>query len=338
MTQRAFGHRRPGHFGQPTDYADTATAYQLTDIPENAITAKKQALHFLNPDILELNKKPWNNLTKPSGPFAPDHGPHYKGMPFAPRFPDPCHKRTLSIGTSIKAEIDYRAEKLPKRDPILPTKTSKLQFDPRKLLGDKVPANLGGTGLKQSRTDTTVPPGKAGLMQTRFVVDVDVTGALDMKEAWNPSTEKNAKWRVANYNQQLETARINSKRRELDMTKGRQSLRQTYLKNVTKQREEKKIQALKEGDFEDYLASLEKLKSRDDAMEQEASRQRELDRMELVYSKEWKGKDYYCDGIWGYNTHEGRYCWSCCGSYVQDGPGCQPRKKAGTGWNFASIN
>jgi hypothetical protein len=34
------------------------------------------------------------------------------------RFPDPSIKRVLSVGTSIKAEIDYRAEVLPKRDPV----------------------------------------------------------------------------------------------------------------------------------------------------------------------------------------------------------------------------
>mmetsp|Transcript_10754 Transcript_10754/g.22191 ORF Transcript_10754/g.22191 Transcript_10754/m.22191 type:complete len:339 (+) Transcript_10754:230-1246(+) len=338
MTQRALGHRRPGHFGQPVDYADTATAYHSSDVPQDATIAKKQALHFLNPDILELNKKAWNCSVKPGGPFPSDRGPQHKGMPFAPRFPDPCLKRTLAIGTSIKAEIDYRAEKLPKRDPILPTKTSKLQFDPRKLLGDKVPANLGGTGKPQVRVDTTVPPGRVGTATTRFVVDTDATGALDMAVPWNPSTEQNKKWRVTNYNYQLQVAADNTKRREMAMTRGRSSLLQTYRKNTARQREEKKIEALKEGDFEDYLASLEKLKSRDDALEQEAARQRELDRMELVYSKEWKGKDYVCDGVWAFNAHEGRHCWSCCGSFVQDGPGCQPRKKPGTGWNYASIN
>jgi hypothetical protein len=34
------------------------------------------------------------------------------------RFPDPSMKRELSVGTSIRAEIDYRAEAVPKRDPV----------------------------------------------------------------------------------------------------------------------------------------------------------------------------------------------------------------------------
>eukprot|EP00288_Rhodomonas_lens_P009807 CAMPEP_0177719410 /NCGR_PEP_ID=MMETSP0484_2-20121128/16087_1 /TAXON_ID=354590 /ORGANISM="Rhodomonas lens, Strain RHODO" /LENGTH=141 /DNA_ID=CAMNT_0019231623 /DNA_START=256 /DNA_END=677 /DNA_ORIENTATION=- len=62
MTQRAFGHRRPGHFGEPLNYADTATAYHSTDIPEDAIIAKKQALHFLNPDILGLEEEAMEQL------------------------------------------------------------------------------------------------------------------------------------------------------------------------------------------------------------------------------------------------------------------------------------
>ena len=34
------------------------------------------------------------------------------------RFPDPCMKRELSVGISIRPEIDYRAEVVPKRDPV----------------------------------------------------------------------------------------------------------------------------------------------------------------------------------------------------------------------------
>ena len=158
MTQRAFGHLRPGNIGQQVDFADTATAYRNDDVPIKAKLARQQVLHFMDPDILQRKKQPWNNGTKPSGPYPFDHGPLNKGMPFAPRFPDPSAKRSLHVGTSIKPEIDQRAEKIPKRDPIMPRKTSKLQFDPRRLQHSTLPSNLGGTAAAQPRTDTTLPP------------------------------------------------------------------------------------------------------------------------------------------------------------------------------------
>eukprot|EP00961_Rhodomonas_salina_P050663 680400-Rhodomonas_salina.1 len=83
---------------------------------------------------------------------------------------------------------------------------------------------------------------------------------------------------------------------------------------------------------------MDKVKGREGALEEEAAKERELERMEVVYSKAWKGKEYGCDGVWAFSAVEGRHAWSCCGSFVQDGPGCQPRKKPGTGWNYASIN
>ena len=337
MTQRAFGHKRPGHIGQPIEYADTALAYRSEDVPSVAKTAKKQMLHFLDPDILQRKKAPWNNLTTPDGPFPQDHGPMNKGMPFAPRFPDPAAKRSLHIGTSIKPEIDQRAERIPKRDPIMPRKTSKLQFDPRRLLSADLPANLGGTAAAQQRMDTTLPPGRELASTTRFMVDVDATGGLDMKEGWNPSTQQIDKWRVVNYNQDLEKALQNSQAKAMKFTQKRTSLIDTYKKNRKDQREEKKINALKEGDFESYLEAVEALKDKPEFRAAEEQRQKELDRMEIYYSNEWRTKDYFCDGVWRLDPTEGRYCWSCCGSLQRDGPGCQPRKRTGTGWNFASI-
>jgi len=337
MTQRAYGHTRPGHYGQPLDYSDTALAYRNEDVPEIAKTAKKQILHFLDPDILQNKKIPWNYMTTPSGPWPHDHGPMNKGMPFAPRFPDPAAKRSLHIGTSIKAEIDQRAEKLPKRDPIMPKKTSKLQFDPRRLNNASLPGNLGGTAPAQLRMDTTLPPGRELATTTRFVVDIDVTGGLDMKEGWNPSTFQEKKWRVINYNQDLEKALQNTQKKTLKMTSKRTALIDTYKQNRAEQREEKKINALKEGDFESYLEAVEMLKAKPEFAQAEAARQKELDRMEIFYSNDWRTKDYYCDGVWRMEPIEGRFCWSCCGSSLRDGRGCQPRKRSGTGWNFASI-
>ena len=337
MTQRAFGHGRPGHHGQQLNYADTALAYRSEDVPEFAKTAKKQMLHFLDPDILQRKKIPWNNLTTPSGPYPWDHGPMNKGMPFAPRFPHPSVKRSLHVGTSIKPEIDQRAEKIPKRDPIMPRKTSKLQFDPRRLHNPSLPSNLGGTAPAQPRMDTTLPPGRELATTTRFVVDVDAEGSLDVKEAWDGSTEVNPKWRIITHNHDVEKAFQNSKKREMKLTQKRTSLLDTYKKNRANQREEKKINALKEGDFESYLEAVEQLKQKPEFVEAELARKKELDRMEIFYSNEWRTKDYFCDGVWRLDPIEGRHCWSCCGSLQRDGPGCQPRKRSGTGWNFASI-
>mmetsp|Transcript_7149 Transcript_7149/g.16366 ORF Transcript_7149/g.16366 Transcript_7149/m.16366 type:complete len:339 (-) Transcript_7149:1671-2687(-) len=338
MTQRALSHGKPGHFGQPIEYADTAASYSHDDIPEKAKLAKKQILHFLDPNILELKKKPWNNLTQPSGPFPSDHGPLYQGMPFQPKFPNASLKRTLHVGTSTKPEIDFRAEKIPKRDPILPVKTSKLAFDLRKIVGPKVPANLGGTGMPEVNLHTTVPPGRDASKTTRFIVDVDATGGLDMKEAWNPSTAADSKWQHIAYTTQLDKALLNTKKREMHYTIKRTSLRSTYLSKRDEQREQKRISSLKGGNFEDYMIAMSKLRDKAESVEAEAAKQKELDRMEVVFSKEWKAKEYFCDGVWRFDPIEGRHCWSCCGSYQLDGPGCQPRKKAGKGWNFASIN
>mmetsp|Transcript_33893 Transcript_33893/g.71134 ORF Transcript_33893/g.71134 Transcript_33893/m.71134 type:complete len:338 (-) Transcript_33893:47-1060(-) len=337
MTQRALGHNRPGHVGQNLEYADTAAAYEPSDVPLKAVIAKKQIQHFLDADHLGLKKQPWNNLTKPDGPFPGDHGPWHDGMPFSTKFPDRNLKRTLSIGTSIKAEIDFRAERLPKRDPVMPTKTSKLQFDPRKILGDKVPANLGGTGKPQERMDTTVPPGKEGAKQTRFVVDVDATGALDMKEPWNGSTVMDRHWKLTNHNHLLERALCNSDRAGARLARGRTGLVAAYNQTLAAQRQGKKIASLLQGDFDDVLAAAELQKGQAESLALEETRRAEMDRMDVVFSKGWKDREYFCDGVWGLDPLEGRWCWSCCGSTSRDGPGCCPKKKAGR-WNFASIN
>ena len=329
MTQRALGHHRPGHFGQSLDYGDTASAYDpANDIPLNAKNAKRQ-IHetFLDANILGLKKAPWNNLTKPDGPFPSDHGPWHKGMPFAPKFPDRSLKRVLSVGISTRPEIDYRAEHLPKRDPVLPTKTNKLQFDPRKLLGDKMPANLGGTGSAQEQFGSTIPPGKQGMKQTRFIVDVDATGSLDFKLPWNPSTEMDPVWKVTNHNFQLEKAFANSERKGRRLAASRRSLVSTYKDNLQVQRENKKIEALLQGDFEDVLAAVELQKGKAENIALEATKRAEIDRIDIVYSKDWKSREYYCDGVWRMDPVHGEYCWSCCGSNVKDGPGCCPRPK-----------
>merc|ERR1712216_3325 len=110
--------------------------------------------------------------------------------------------------------------------------------------------------------DTTLPPGRELATTTRFVVDVDPTGNLDMKEGWNPSVQQDPKWRVVNYNQELERALQNTQHRTMKLTAKRTSLIDTYKKNRADQREEKKINALKEGDFESYLEAVEKLKEK----------------------------------------------------------------------------
>jgi hypothetical protein len=339
MTQRSLGHMRPGHTGQPLNYVDTDKAYISHDVPIKNVNARKQILHFLDPDILGTKKKPWNNMTTPSGPFADHRGPMNQGtMPFAPRFPDPSRKRSLHIGTSTRAEIDKRAESIPKRDPVRPTKISKLQFDPRKLLGETVPENLGGTGTATMKLANTVPPGKAGKVCTRFIVQVDPTGKLDMLEPWNPSTQPVPNVLVQNELQTLEMALENSKKKQPLYTSKRTGLLQSYKKNRDTQRGMKKVEALKEKDYEQYLTEMRTLRLNSETEEMEENKRKELDRMELVYSKDWKQKEYYCDGKWAYDEREGRHCWSCCGSFQQDPPGCQPRKATGKGWNFASIN
>uniref|UniRef100_A0A7S0Y6H2 Uncharacterized protein n=1 Tax=Hemiselmis andersenii TaxID=464988 RepID=A0A7S0Y6H2_HEMAN len=340
MTQRALGHFRPGHSGQPLNYVDTHKAYDgAYDVPQKAKHAKLQVLHFLDPDTLGTKKVPWNNMTTPSGPFADHRGPLNQGtMPFAPRFPDPSRKRALHVGTSIKVEIDKRAERIPKRDPVVSTTKTKLQFDPRKLLGDKVPSNLGGTGAPQLRTDSTIPPGKAGRPQTRFIVHVDCTGKLDMLEPWNPSTQPDKSVLQTNQNQTLEHALANTKAREMKLTQRRGGVVDNYKKTRDTQRETKKIEALREGDFDDYLAAVRAQQTKNEGSEVDEMKRKELDRVELVYSKDWKQKEYYCDGQWAFDEGEGRHRWSCCGSYQQDPPGCQPKKKGAKCWNFASIN
>ena len=193
MTQRAFGHLRPGNIGQQVDFADTATAYRNDDVPIKAKLARQQALHFMDPDILQRKKQPWNNGTKPSGPYPFDHGPLNKGMPFAPRFPDPSAKRSLHVGTSIKPEIDQRAEKIPKRDPIMPRKTSKLQFDPRRLQHSTLPSNLGGTAAAQPRAPTDghaqLEVLKAGLEESEARLNSEATwaqkGAKNVLPEWH---------------------------------------------------------------------------------------------------------------------------------------------------------
>mmetsp|Transcript_40678 Transcript_40678/g.79647 ORF Transcript_40678/g.79647 Transcript_40678/m.79647 type:complete len:341 (+) Transcript_40678:95-1117(+) len=340
MTQRALGHFRPGHTGQPLNYVDTQKAYDGSyDVPQKAKHAKLQVLHFLDPDILGTKKVPWNCMTTPSGPYADHRGPLNQGtMPFAPRFPDPSRKRTLHVGTSIKVEIDKRAERIPKRDPVMSTTKTKLQFDPRRLLGDKVPGNLGGTGGAELRTDTTIPPGKAGKPTTRFVLHVDCTGKLDMLEPWNGSTLADKSIVTTNHNQLLEHALTNSKVKEPKFTAKRVGLVQSYRKTRDSDRETKKIEALREGDFDDYLAAVRAQQSKQESSDVDENRRKELDRVELVYSKDWKQKEYYCDGQWAFDEREGRHRWSCCGSFLQDPPGCQPHKKGGKSWNFASIN
>lgn len=54
----------------------------------------------------------------PSPPFPPPSFSFSTLNPREQRFPHPSMKRELSVGTSIKADIDYRAEVLPKRDPV----------------------------------------------------------------------------------------------------------------------------------------------------------------------------------------------------------------------------
>lgn len=77
--------------------------------------------------------------------------------------------------------------------------------------------------------------------------------------------------------------------------------------NREKQREHKKIETLKDGDYDDYLAAMEQQKANSQSLVDEELQQQELNRMELVYSKDWKSKDYYCDGVWAYDEREGRH-------------------------------
>ena len=83
-----------------------------------------------------------------------------------------------------------------------------------------------------------------------------------MKEGWNGSTQQDGKWRLINANQDLEVALANTKKREKKLTQKRTSLIDTYKKNRKEVREEKKILALKEGDFESYLEAVEKMKDK----------------------------------------------------------------------------
>ncbi len=80
----------------------------------------------------------------------------------------------------------------------------------------------------QLRHDTTIPPGKEGRPTTRFVVDVDATGKLDMLEAWNPSTEVDVAGKRVLQTQALERALNNSKRKEMRLTMSRVGVMQTY--------------------------------------------------------------------------------------------------------------
>jgi hypothetical protein len=259
-------------------------------------------------------------------------------MPFAPRFPDTNLKRSLHVGTSIKAEIDQRAERVPKRDPILATRTTKLQVDPRTLLGPKIPANLGGTGAPTAHLATTVPPGRAHGTQTRFIVGVDPSGQLDMLEPWDGSTAVDKKSYAVLNNQAVEKALQHSQKVSMKMTKKRTSLRDTYKKNLEQKRFDKKLEQLRTGgNFEEYQAAMEKLKATPAALVEEEAKTKDLNRLDLVYSKDWKAKEYACDGVWAFDPREGRHCWSCCGSFQEHPNGCQPKRRTGTGWNWATV-
>mmetsp|Transcript_56212 Transcript_56212/g.133500 ORF Transcript_56212/g.133500 Transcript_56212/m.133500 type:complete len:340 (-) Transcript_56212:51-1070(-) len=338
MTQRAFGHMRPGHLGQPVDYPDTYKAYGVEDVPARSKSAKTFMLDFVAPKILGDKKVAWNCLTTPSGPWPTDRGPFHYGMPFAPRFPDSNLKRTLHIGTSIKAEIDQRAERLPKRDPVIATRYTKLQMDPRTILGSKVSSNMGGTGAPTGYLATTVPPGKTHGTQTRFVVDVDATGRLDMLEAWDGSTEVDKRGYFVRNNQDVEKSLQHSSAVSEKLTAKRQTLRSQFKKKVQDQRFTKKLDDLRTGEnFELYQAAMEKLKTTPGALADDEAKIKDLDRIDLVYSKDWKAKEYACDGMWAFDAREGRHCWSCCGSFQEVSNGCQPKRRTGQGWNWATI-
>ena len=85
------------------------------------------------------------------------------------------------------------------------------------------------------------------------------------------------------------------------------------------------------------LAAVEMQKGQAESVALEETRRAEMDRMDVIFSKEWKEREYFCDGVWALDPHEGQWRWSCCWSTLGDGPGCCPRRRPGS-WNLASVN
>ncbi len=94
---------RPGNIGKPLSYDLGATAYSASDQPQHCKEKVAYVKQIIAKDVLKLRPASWNASTL---------------NPREHRFPHPSMKRELAVGTSIRAEIDYRAEVLPKRDPV----------------------------------------------------------------------------------------------------------------------------------------------------------------------------------------------------------------------------
>jgi hypothetical protein len=94
---------RPGNIGKPLSYDLNDTAYSANDQPQQCKEKVAYVKQLIAKDTLKQRPASWNASTL---------------NPREHRFPHPSMKRELSVGTSIRAEIDYRAEVLPKRDPV----------------------------------------------------------------------------------------------------------------------------------------------------------------------------------------------------------------------------
>jgi hypothetical protein len=58
---------------KPDDYDLEHKCYGIEDIPLEALNAKKYVKEIINPDILELKKKPWNGFTKSTNGVETSH-------------------------------------------------------------------------------------------------------------------------------------------------------------------------------------------------------------------------------------------------------------------------
>jgi len=292
----------PGRIGHHVDFGLEEVTFKPHDVPPHAQAAHAHIEKWTKADALGSEKQAWNGST----------------IGRETRFPDPCMRRVLSTGCSIKPMIDPRAEVLSKRDPVVAKDTSKFRFDE--------------TQFTKTSTLSASPPQLANT-STRFIIPVhpDLAG----KTPWNLSTTTStadAKKERAKLSQlEMLKSRANSTKR-IERSNA-PSLVQREKQHMRTLRAEKTVKAggtlppkLGEGtlDFDEFA--------------RETVIQENQMPMDIVYSLDWKKKEYEHLGDWKYSELERCEAWSCCMNTRFDGPGCSVQKpKVTKGWNLTSF-
>jgi len=292
------GQSLPGRARAQLNYGLEEVTHHQETIPPKAKAAKAHIVHWSNADILGSEKPSWNAST----------------VDRDCRFPDPAVKRVLSTGYSIRPDIDPRAEVVLKRDPIVAGETSKFVFD--------------ATGTMRQRSSNL---GKS----TKFKVPVhpDLVDALK----WNHSTQPVKKDLEQAHRTATETCLRSTRRRTKTLAGTAPSLVERERQFVRTLREEKTRRL-------GTTAALVAPKNPEqtvldfDKLAEEAKQQEESAPNGVIYSLDWKKKEYEHLGEWMYSDIEGCEAWSCCMNTRFDGPGCSVQKpRVHKGWNLSSF-